>query len=154
MRRSVVLGLFLAVVLGAGRAAAAEPAKEAPKAAAKDATKDKEKAAVTAATAWLALVDQAKYADSWKEAAELFKAAIKAEGWAQAAEGVRKPLGQLVSRKVKTTTYQTSAPGAPDGEYVIIQFDTVFEKKKEAVETVTPMLDKDGKWHVSGYFIK
>ena len=29
-----------------------------------------------------------------------------------------------------------------------------FEHKKAAVETVTPMLDKDGHWRVSGYFIK
>jgi hypothetical protein len=146
MRRSVVLGLFLAVVFVAGRAAAAEPAK--------DATKEKEKLAVAAATSWLDLVDQGKYADSWKDAAEFFKGAITAEQWAQAADGVRKPLGKLVSRKLKTTIYKTSVPGAPDGEYVIIQFDTTFEKKKEAVETITPMLDKDGKWRVSGYFIR
>jgi hypothetical protein len=44
-------------------------------------------------------------------------------------------------------------PGAPDGEYVVIQFESSFEKKKSAVETVTPMLEKDGKWRVSGYYI-
>jgi ribosomal protein S17E len=37
---------------------------------------------------------------------------------------------------------------------VIIQYDSSFENKKSAVETVTPMLDKDGKWRVSGYYIK
>jgi len=42
----------------------------------------------------------------------------------------------------------------PDGDYVIIQFDTSFENKKSAIETVTPMLDKDGVWRVSGYYIK
>jgi len=29
-----------------------------------------------------------------------------------------------------------------------------FENKKSAVETITPMLDKDKKWRVSGYYIK
>jgi hypothetical protein len=47
-----------------------------------------------------------------------------------------------------------SLPGAPDGEYVVIQFKTAFENKKFAIETVTPMLDGDGKWRVSGYFIR
>jgi hypothetical protein len=47
-----------------------------------------------------------------------------------------------------------SLPGAPDGEYVVIQFATSFENKKSAIETVTPMLDSDGEWRVSGYFIK
>jgi hypothetical protein len=36
----------------------------------------------------------------------------------------------------------------------VIQFDTSFKNKKSAIETVTAMLDKDGKWRVSGYFIK
>jgi len=45
-------------------------------------------------------------------------------------------------------------PGAPDGKYVIIQYDTVFENKASAVETVTPMVDPDGSWRVSGYFIR
>jgi hypothetical protein len=35
-----------------------------------------------------------------------------------------------------------------------VQFDTSFERKSAAVETVTPMIDPDGRWRVSGYFIK
>ena len=48
----------------------------------------------------------------------------------------------------------TSLPGAPDGEYVVIQFEASFGNKRASVETVTPMLDKDGQWRVSGYYIK
>jgi len=115
---------------------------------------EKEKAAVTAAEKWLALTDDGKNGESWKEAAGYFRAAVKQEQWEQSIQAARKPLGKLVSRKVKDTTYKTTLPGAPDGEYVVIRFDTSFENKKSAVETVTPMLDKDGKWRVSGYFIK
>ena len=61
---------------------------------------------------------------------------------------------ELISRKLNSAKYTKSVPGAPDGEYVILQFSTSFANKKEAVETVTPMLDKDGKWKVSGYYIK
>lgn len=114
----------------------------------------KETAAVTAAEKWAVLVDEGKYVESWREAAENFKNAVKQEQWEQAVQAVRKPLGELVSRKVKNTTYKTSLPGAPDGEYVVIEFETVFENKKTAIETVTSMMDKDGKWRVSGYFIK
>jgi hypothetical protein len=42
----------------------------------------------------------------------------------------------------------------PDGKYVVIQYDSVFEQKASAVETVTPMLDSDGAWRVSGYFVQ
>lgn len=114
----------------------------------------KEKSAVSAAEKWLGIVDEGKYVESWKEAAEYFRNAVKQDQWEQTAQATRQPLGKLVSRKVSSTSYKTSLPGAPDGEYFVIQFATSFENKKSAVETVTPMKDKDGKWKVSGYFIK
>ncbi len=117
-------------------------------------TSEKEKAAVISAQKWLSIVDAEQYAESWKEASEYFKNAVKKEQLAQSLQNVRKPLGKLITRKIKTTTYTTSLPGAPDGEYVVIQFVSVFQNKKSAVETITPMLDKDGKWRVSGYYIK
>jgi hypothetical protein len=107
-----------------------------------------------AAASWLKLVDDEKYADSWNQAAKLFKGAVTKEQWQQAASGVRRPLGKLVSRKVKSRQQVEKLPGAPDGKYVVIQYDTAFAGKASAVETVTPMLDPDGTWRVSGYFIK
>ena len=106
------------------------------------------------AEAWLALADAGKYAETWDEAAQLFKGAVTKDTWIVAVKGVRTPLGAVQSRKLKTATYTKTLPGAPDGEYVVIQYDTSFANKKSAVETITPMLDKDGKWRVSGYFVK
>ena len=114
----------------------------------------KEKATESAALRWLAAVDEGRYADSWSEAATLFKKAIKIEQWEQSLQAVREPLGKPLSRKTIGRTYKTSLPGAPDGHYVILQFQTSFENKKTAIETVTPMLDEDGDWRVSGYYIK
>jgi hypothetical protein len=112
-----------------------------------------EDAAQNAAEAWLALVDAGKYGESWEEAATYFKGAVTKEQWEHAIRGVRGPLGKVVSRKLKSRQYTEKVPGAPDGKYVIIQYDTSFEHK-EAVETVTPMLDGPRGWRVSGYFIK
>jgi len=117
-------------------------------------SKEKENESIEAAEKWLALVDEGKYGESWETAAAYFKSLITKEKWEQMLTGVRKPLGKLVSRELKSKTYKKSLPGAPDGDYVIIQFTTSFENKKSAIETVTPMLDKDGKWRVSGYYIK
>jgi hypothetical protein len=113
-----------------------------------------EQIAQQSSDSWLALVDSGKYADSWQEASQIFKAAVTKEQWQGALRGSRDPLGKLLSRKLKSATYKTTLPGAPDGEYVVIQYESSFEHKQSAVETVTPMLDKDGKWRVSGYFIK
>jgi Ethanolamine utilization protein EutJ (predicted chaperonin) len=113
-----------------------------------------EKAAITASGAWLSLVDEGNYAESWNEAAGLFKAAVTKEQWQNTVRAVRVPLGKVVARKLKSKQYTKTLPGLPDGEYVVIQYETMFEKKQSAIETVTPMLDKDGKWRVSGYYIR
>lgn len=139
VRRIVPLLAILMIVAGVGTVAAES---------------GKEQAAVAAAEKWVSLVDQGKYVESWHAAAEYFRNAVKREQWEQAVQGVRKPLGKLVSRKVMRATYTTALPGAPDGEYVVIEFMTTFEHKKAAVETVTPKMDRDGNWRVSGYFIR
>jgi len=113
-----------------------------------------EDAAQAAAESWLKLADNGTYEASWDQAAKLFKGAVTKEQWKLAVAGVRGPLGKLVSRKLKSREYMEKVPGGPDGKYVVIQYDTVFEKKASAVETVTPMVDPDGAWRVSGYFIR
>ena len=61
--------------------------------------------AKTAASTWLALVDAGKYSDSWEQSA-----------------GVRAPLGALASRKIQSSTFTHTLPGAPDGNYVVIKY--------------------------------
>jgi hypothetical protein len=121
----------------------ARAGEEAPTARAKE-----------AAAAWLALVDAGKYGESWQEAASLFRASVTREQWEGAVQAARGPLGALRSRKLKSATARKSLPGAPDGEYLVIQYQTRFEGKAAAVETVTPMREKNGSWRVSGYYVK
>lgn len=113
-----------------------------------------ERSAQQAAESWLALADSGKFAESWEQAGEIFRAAVTKDQWIRMVNAVRTPLGNLLSRRLKTAKYTTTLPGAPDGQYVVIQYDTAFERKQAAVETITPMLEKDGKWRVSGYYIK
>jgi hypothetical protein len=113
-----------------------------------------EDAAQARAEAWLMLVDQANYGQSWDEAASLLKKAVTKDQWSATARAAREPLGKLVSRKLKSRAYTKTLPGAPDGEYVVIQYDSSFQNKKEAAETIIPMKDADGAWRVSGYFFK
>jgi len=115
---------------------------------------EKTKAAEAAADSWLKLVDEGNYGQSWEEASASFKASITKKDWEQRLKGVRDPLGAVNSRKVKAAKYMTHLPGAPDGEYVVIQYDASFANKKDSVETVTPMLEKDGQWRVTGYYIR
>ncbi|THB73621.1 MAG: DUF4019 domain-containing protein [Desulfobacteraceae bacterium] len=117
-------------------------------------TRQSKAEAVTSALAWLSLVDSGEYEDSWNTSATYFKAAVTADQWQQTLTAVRKPLGALNSRAVKSAAFHTSLPGAPDGEYVVIQFSTSFANKASATETVTPVKEKDGTWRVTGYYIQ
>ena len=117
-------------------------------------TEEKVAQAQESAQKWLNLIDNSKYTDSWSEAAQYFQNNVTKEEWEKALQGVRQPWGKMLSRKIKSTQYETSLPGAPDGEYVVIQYNTSFEHKESAIETITPMLEHDGSWKVSGYFIK
>lgn len=136
---------------------AAQPAA-APASAAQSTTATSESAsvdaAVIAAESWLALVDSAKYDESWRTAAALFQHGVSEGDWSTVASKTLSPLGKLRSRHLQSTAYQTKLPGAPDGKYVVIRFDATFENKASAVETVTPMLGDDGAWKVAGYFVK
>lgn len=114
----------------------------------------KEELAASASQAWLALVDKGEYQESWQQAAQFFKNAVDQNQWENSMIAYRKPLGNVLSRKLIFKKYTNTLPGAPDGEYVVIQYRTSFENKASAVETVTPMLDTDGYWRVSGYYIK
>jgi len=111
-----------------------------------------EEAAADAATKWLSLIDAESYSASWDQAAPPLQGAVTKEDWGQAIGALRSSLGKMISRELTTAEARTSLPGAPDGRYVVIQFETSFEQKESAIETVTPMYE-DGKWRVSGYFV-
>jgi hypothetical protein len=113
-----------------------------------------EQAATAAAQKWLAETDNGQYAQSWQDASVYFQNAVSEDKWESALNSVRKPLGNLESRNLQSAQYTSQLPGAPDGQYVVMQFNTSFANKKSAIETVTFMLEKDGQWKSAGYYIK
>jgi hypothetical protein len=114
----------------------------------------KEKAAQAIAEKWLELIDAGRYGASWTEAATSFKKAFDQPAWEKTLHAARSPLGKVKSRSLESRMFTKTIPGAPEGEYVVITFDTSFAHKRRAIETVTPMKDSDGSWRVSGYLIK
>ena len=110
--------------------------------------------AETAAYSWLAQADSDDFSGSWTSASSIFRAAVTQAEWERALSTARGPFGELISRDLGSADFYTTLPGAPDGEYVVMQFNSSFAQKATAVETVTVMLDSDRSWRVSGYFIK
>ncbi len=107
-----------------------------------------------AARAWLAQVDQGKYAESWDSAAAASREKVSRSAWGQSIGAVRAAQGAVKARASDTAIFTKSLPGAPAGDYVVLQYRTEFANAPAAIETVIPMREKDGTWKVSGYFIK
>ena len=113
-----------------------------------------EREAIRASEEWVALVDSGKYAESWKAAAAAFRSSVTQEKWESAMKTVRDPLGKLQTRKLDTAKYTAVLPGVPNGDYVVLLFESSFEHKAVAQETVIMSQEKDKEWRVAGYYIK
>ena len=103
---------------------------------------------------WLAKTDAGEYNTSWKAAAVFFQNSITAEAWSDAMKKFREPLGGMKTRKIRDVQKADALPGAPDGEYLVMQFETTFAAKENAVETVTFMKETDDSWKAAAYFIR
>ncbi len=110
--------------------------------------------AQTTAHTWLLGVDQGDYAKSWQEAAESFQKAVTPEQWQLSLTEARASLGAVISRQPLAAQYKPAVPNAPMDEYVVIQYQTRFTNHTTAIETLTPIRERDGAWRVSGYYIQ
>jgi hypothetical protein len=125
-----------------------------------------EDAAQAAVESWLRHVDGGDYSASWDQAAGSLKGAVRQAQWSQMVEAVRAPLGQLVSRKLRSRQYAEKMPPTTrtiggkvytwggSGPHVVVEFDAVFANKAAAVETVLSAMDADGVWRASAYSVR
>ncbi len=107
-----------------------------------------------AADGWLKLIDTGKYDDSWKEAAQAVREQVSKKQWKEEISATRSTYGELVSRAQQDANYATTLPGAPDGQYVIFEFNSSFAHKSSTIETLVLQRQDDGSWRVAGYFLR
>ncbi len=117
------------------------------------AKEEAEEVALGVSDKWLTLVDKGDYIKSWERAGEIFRRMVTKAEWQTKLDMFRKPLGKVSERKVKSKQFTTTLPDAPQGEYVVLEYETAFANKKTLTETVTCIREKDGKWKVGGYYI-
>lgn len=141
--------LIAAAVLAASTLNLAAPANDA--AAAQAAATDP--AGQRVARQWLAIVDKGRWQESWAGAGASFRGAVTADRWASQVQAAREPLGAVTSRRLLRATATDTLPGAPAGEYQVVEFRTDFANRTGAVETVI-LMKEGGTWGVAGYFIK
>lgn len=106
------------------------------------------------ANAFLAEVDALDWQGSWDVSGSFFRSQVTADEWAEQVKPVREPLGAVRSRSLTNVQRTSSLPGAPEGEYEVLQYQTEFSGiSRNATETLVMMMGPDG-WEVSGYFIR
>lgn len=82
-----------------------------------------------AALLWLGLVDSGKYSESWQQSSTIFQSAVVEPDWIIQIRSARAPLGAVLSRNQEKSVSQKNPSGAPDGDYIIVRYESSFEKK-------------------------
>jgi Protein of unknown function (DUF4019) len=150
--------LIVAVVVGLipGRLVAAQappqPASQQPEPTA-DPHFAEEQAAERQALGFLGYLDHGRFADSYAYTGMLIRAQLDKEAYAKQLEKARAGVGALLSRELINASYTPTVPGAPEGQYVVLNYGASFANRQEAEETVILAFAK-GYWRVSGYHIK
>ena len=122
---------------------------------AEDTKEQKQAAGAKAASNFLALLDNGKYNDAWKQLSPSQQPNGSKDKWQSDVGRYRKQIGKLHDRKILGVSYTTQLPGGGDpGEYVIVTVLSSYERLGSALEIVVPQLLPNGTWVISGYSIK
>jgi DNA-binding CsgD family transcriptional regulator len=120
----------------------------APPQAAPASTTATDPAVVETAQRFVELIDQGRWADSYRLTTTSFRKLNSEQVWATTSQNVRTPLGKLVSR---TFLSQDDIPAPPAG-YQMVRFNTRFGTSAPVVETVT-LERENGEWRVAGIYV-
>lgn len=107
-----------------------------------------------AAEAWLKLVDQGRYENSWEAGALSFQLTISKKEWSKALDTLRKPLGTVVSRQLLEQRVAQNPKGLPAGEYLVIYYKTIFSNRADANELLTLQKQNNGQWKLLTYHVR
>ena len=110
--------------------------------------------AQAAARSWLLIADKGDVEASWSAAGKKFREVLDVTRWRRGLTEARQPLGEVRTRTVLATRFDTKMPGGPDGDYVQVLFETDFAQNSSGRETVTLEREPDGVWRVMGYLIR
>ena len=138
--RTLAIAAFVAALAGCNFAAADEEIDTS--------------GAMASAYRWLVLVDGGRGREAYDAASESLRKGVDQLKWEVSVDTLRKGLGGVVGRKLRSANYTRTLPGAPDGEYVMINFDTRFEKNPLIAELIVCEREKDSVWRVGGYWVK
>lgn len=104
---------------------------------------------------FLRLLDTKQYAQSWDLASDILKQSVSKSEWETQMVKTRDTIGEVASRKLKSSEPQSNPPGTPAGEYLVVTYETVFASQgAPRTETLPMFKGADGRWRAVGYFVR
>jgi len=106
--------------------------------------------ATPVAKAWLDQIDAGLYEESYLNAGEALHTKVSEDKWLKILQVIRKPQGKVLSRELVDQDYKPNGFEGVSGEYVLLSYETSFEKLPSQKELVV-LKREDGKWQTVGY---
>lgn len=107
------------------------------------------------AVAFVHAIDAGRAAELWNSASTVTRASVTRQAFADAVAKVRAPLGAVVGRDWLAVSRRSGGQNSlPAGNYVSVEFVTVFAGNRLARELVSFRLDEDGVWRFTGYTLR
>lgn len=110
---------------------------------------DQTEEAREAADAWLALFDANDIEATYDAAAEAFKTQVELQDWEAQAAQVKQAVGELDGRTYMETTYADELPQAPEGDYMIVQYETQYANLN--VTEYVILVQEGDTWRMVGF---
>ncbi len=109
--------------------------------------------AIVAAEQFVELIDDNDFAVAYESASELMHLSHSEADWVARVKLSALLVGSVKERKLVSVLVRESYPRFPDGEYLLVYFESQREHKQKATEVVLVQAVA-GKWQVCTYRLK
>ena len=109
--------------------------------------------AISIAETFSATIDDKNYQAAYQSGSKLLHLTSTENQWISEIGRTREVLGTALQRKLKAVKSIATYPGLPDGEYMLVYFETKMEHKEKAAEVLL-VAQIDGAWKVCSYHLK
>ena len=114
---------------------------------------DRDPSAIVAAEKFMETLDKSEFKAAWQQTSTVNQSYTSYPDWFEKIVVVRPHLGKAIKRSLEKLSRHAGWVGLPDGDYLRISFVTVFQNKKDSLETVV-LVKEQGNWIVSSHHLR
>lgn len=109
--------------------------------------------ALAEAERFIAIIDKGDYSHAYSSASFCMHFLKHEAEWVDEQIRTRKLIGKPLSRQLKSIRSRETYPGLPDGDYLLIHYQTETEHKAKATEVIL-LRHQEKQWQVCLYYLK